>query len=130
MKKHLILLICFVVFLVPVFAEENISSNIMKEINQRELIAIMQKYEGPIKFLKIISNSAAYLEYNNVNAGLVIKNQSKKPIIGLCGTFLMYDKMGHPVTWGGGSSHFNFMSQDENIFSDQIDHIGYWTSPL
>ena len=43
----------------------------------------------------------------------------------------MYDKMGHPVTWGGGDNIFGFMSQDENIPpNSNSTYVGNWVLRL
>lgn len=81
--------------------------------------------------LKILAYQIDIDEYNTVNAGLVVRNTSKKPIVSFTGTFLMYDKMGHPVTWGGGSNRFNFLNQSTLIpASSQPTDVSYWALRL
>jgi hypothetical protein len=81
--------------------------------------------------LKILAYQIDIDEYGNVNIDLILKNTSKKKIVGFVGTFEMFNKMNKPVTWGGGNNRFNFMSQDTTIpeMSSPVD-IGPWVLRL
>jgi hypothetical protein len=71
------------------------------------------------------------IDSNVTEVGLELKNTAQKEIIGYTGTFLLYDKLGKPVTWGGGSNVFRFMSQDDTIpVRAALFFDGYWRLTL
>ena len=81
--------------------------------------------------LKIMAYRIYIDNYNTVYVDLVVKNFSKKDITAFSGTFYMYDKMGHPVTWGGGNNQFGFLSQDVTIPSLSSGvNVGSWALRL
>jgi hypothetical protein len=77
--------------------------------------------------LKILAYRIYIDEYDTVCTDLVVKNTSSKGIAAFTGTFLMYDKMGHAVTWGGGDNAFNFLYEDDSIPPKSASlNLGSW----
>lgn len=65
--------------------------------------------------LRILGYRILIEDYGTVNVDLIVKNNSQKVIAAFTGSFLMYDKMNHPVTWGGGSNEFRFLCQNTPV---------------
>lgn len=77
--------------------------------------------------LKILAYRIYIDKYDTVNVDLIVQNNAKKLIVGFGGYLKMYDKMGHPVTWGGSDNVFGFMSQEKNIHADSKPYkVGEW----
>ncbi len=77
--------------------------------------------------LKILAYEINIDEYNTVSVDLIVKNTSKKVIAAFKGMFLMFDKMNHPVTWGGSENRFNFLCQNEPVPALSPEtQIGSW----
>lgn len=97
--------------------------------NPREYYITYQ--DNSVCQLKILAYKIEIGDYGNVSVDLIVKNNSKKAIAGFRGTFILYDKMNHPVTWGGSENKFNFICQNESI--PALSHatiIGSWKLSL
>lgn len=81
--------------------------------------------------LKILAYKIEIGDYGDVSVDLIVKNNSKKAITGFTGTFILYDKMNHPVTWGGGENKFNFLCQSKSVPAmSNATIIGSWKLSL
>ena len=119
------------IFIIHSFWNRNLL--IFRETDTINYTAQMSTLEGPSEYyypyrcvndkIKIWGYKISYDDYST-KIYLLIQNANKKNLIGFKGYFRMYDGMGEPVIWGGGSNIFNFINDLYSVNSGDISLIG------